>query len=311
MVPVGAGSSPARLDGRPHHSDYADVTDLNRTESNWLEINGVEEATNSPLSLRPGPGVDRPCLRTSWAPNPAPLQQERTGGGTEGRGTPRTGGDGGRGHPRTGGDGGDGEGGHPRTEGIGGSSRDGSGSGARPGGTRSQADHVCADEHLWSGREPHTLNHLEGPPQADSRVSGAGPGICIFKQLLQVDSKFKDSLRRWGGALECQSFPGRWGPPQGLLPAQGGTLGVRSADTLPAPNGSGTVATLGALRSDQARLSSLYTHPGFQGQKWDASHNQEMPSTLRSGGGRLSHTAHGSQLSGWRPEVRRRPAGSS
>ena len=104
------------------------------------------------------------------------------------------------------------------------------------------------------------------------------------------------------GPWSVSHFLAEGGLPQGLLPVPG-TLSICSADTLPAPNGSGRVATLGALRSDQARLPSLYTHPGFQGQKWDASHNQEMPSTLRSGGGRLSHTAHGSQLSGWRPEV--------
>ena len=168
------GLPPARLRraGLAPRSDYAHVTDLNRTESNWVEINGIQRLpTCLPLSLRARPGgEDRPCLRTSQAES-ALLRQERDRGhhgreGTEGRGIPRTGGD---------------------------------GAGAaemameqvRLAEDADARRHVRADKSISGvAREPHMWNHLEGPP-GRQQSQGAGPGICIFKQLLQVDSKFE------------------------------------------------------------------------------------------------------------------------
>lgn len=112
-------------------------------------------------------------------------------------GTPWTGGAGGdRGRP--------GQEGTPRTGGDGAGAAQTAMKQVRPAGDADACRQVRADKSISGvACEPHVWNHLEGPP-GRLQSQGAGPRICIFKQLLQVDSKF-DSLRgRGGGTVGCR-----------------------------------------------------------------------------------------------------------
>lgn len=223
----------------------------------------------------------------------------------------------GRGPARTGGDGGEGQG-PPWTGGDGAGAAETAMEQVRLAEDADARRHVRADESISGvARGPHMWNHLEGPPGRQQSLRELAQESAFSNNFYKWIRSFRLTEGRGDGPWGVSHSPSYGGLPQGLLPrALGppgapGNPGIRSADTLPAPDGNGTVATLGALRSDQARLPSLYAHPGFQGQKWDASHDQEMPSTPGSGGGCLSHTAMGPGPAAGGLRSRRRWAGSS
>uniref|UniRef100_A0A4W2C6F1 Translocon-associated protein subunit alpha n=1 Tax=Bos indicus x Bos taurus TaxID=30522 RepID=A0A4W2C6F1_BOBOX len=216
------GLPPARLRraGLTPRSDYADVTDLNRTESNWVEINGIQRLpTCLPLSLRARPGgEDRPCLRTSQAET-ALLRQERDGGqhgreGTEERD---------RGHH--------GREGTEREQ----QRRQWSRSGWRR--TRTHADTFVQMRASRAWPVDPTCGITWKVPQADSRVSGSWPRNLHFQTTSTSGFEVSDSLRGGGMGRGVSVIPLPMGAfPRGCCPRPG-TPGVRPAAPRPGTPG--------------------------------------------------------------------------
>ena len=133
--------------------------------------------------------------------------------GGEGRGTPRTGGDGGTGDTT------DGRGrrrGTPWTGGDGAGAAEMAVERVRLAEDADARGHVCADRSISGvAREPHTLNHLEGPPGRQQSLRELAQESAFSNNFSKWIPSLGLTEGRWGGALECQSFPGRGGPPPG------------------------------------------------------------------------------------------------